>query len=191
MSFVDLFKALATLLVINSHCDELLPIPAMATGGSIGDSLFFAVSGYTLFKSVDKKAFDYFKARFIRLYPPIIIATIIVMAISMAIPEYSLICNFSNMTIGGLFQSFIFPTNYHFLSVLIVLYIVYYACLHNAGVQPLGSYHHAEPESDEKFTFSDGLGGGKNPKHNNSISCAELSIHRMVCIFPKYFQMEY
>ncbi len=141
MSFVDLFKALATLLVINSHCDELLPIPALATGGSIGDSLFFAVSGYTLFRSVDKKAFEYFKARFIRLYPAIVIATIIVMAVSMALPEYPLICSFTNITLGGLFQSFIFPTNYHFLSVLIVLYIVYYACLHSAGTsaqKPLG-----------------------------------------------------
>lgn len=133
MSFLTLLKALATLLVIHSHCDELLPIPALATGGSLGDSFFFAVSGFALYYSVDKHAKIYFQKRVLRLYPTIIIGTLIVMVMMDGIKDYKMICKFTNLTLLGALKTFVFPTNYHFISAILVLYIVYFVCLHNKG----------------------------------------------------------
>lgn len=133
MNFIILLKALATILVMNSHCDELFPIPALATGGSIGDSFFFAVSGFTLFFSVDKKPFEYFRKRFFRIYPSVIIATIIAMIVSVKIPTFKIICKFDELSFWGAIKSFLFPTNYHFISAIIVFYLLYYLILHNRG----------------------------------------------------------
>lgn len=46
--FIDYLKTVAVLLVINSHFDCLYPIPALATGGAMGNALFFIVSGFCL-----------------------------------------------------------------------------------------------------------------------------------------------
>lgn len=47
---IDFVKALATLLVINSHMEICYPrYKWLATGGSIGDSLFFFACGFLLF----------------------------------------------------------------------------------------------------------------------------------------------
>lgn len=102
MYFLTLVKALATLLVMQSHCDELLPIPALATGGSIGDSFFFAVSGFALYYSVDKEAKAYFRKRVLRVYPAIILGTLVVMMLMSSVPDYKMICKLNDLTfIGG------------------------------------------------------------------------------------------
>ena len=133
MYFLTLLKALATLLVMHSHCDELLPIPALATGGSIEDSFFFAVSGFALYYSVDKEAGDYFKKRVLRVYPAIVIGTLIVMMVMSGVPDFKMICKFNDFTLFGAVKTFLFPTNYHFISAILVLYIIYFVCLHNRG----------------------------------------------------------
>ena len=47
---IDLLKFMAALLVVNSHIDIMYgKYSALATGGSIGDILFFFCSGFTLF----------------------------------------------------------------------------------------------------------------------------------------------
>lgn len=47
---IDIMKFLAVLLITNSHMDKLYgDYNVFATGGAIGDVLFFFCSGYTLF----------------------------------------------------------------------------------------------------------------------------------------------
>ena len=47
---IDMLKFLAVFLITNSHMDKLYGEYSMlATGGAIGDVLFFFCSGYTLF----------------------------------------------------------------------------------------------------------------------------------------------
>ena len=47
---VDFVKVIATLLVLNSHMGICYGShSALATGGGIGDALFFFISGFTLF----------------------------------------------------------------------------------------------------------------------------------------------
>ena len=46
--FVIYLKALATMLITNSHFDTIYPISQLSMGGSIGNSIFFWVSGFCL-----------------------------------------------------------------------------------------------------------------------------------------------
>ena len=46
---IDILKCLAAILITNSHMDMMYPkFSLMATGGAIGDALFFFCSGFTL-----------------------------------------------------------------------------------------------------------------------------------------------
>jgi len=47
-TFVTLLRAVACLLIINSHCREIYPLYFLAVGGSHGNAIFFVVSGYCL-----------------------------------------------------------------------------------------------------------------------------------------------
>ena len=41
-------RVIATFLITNSHFKNIWPISALASGGLLGDILFFAISGYCL-----------------------------------------------------------------------------------------------------------------------------------------------
>lgn len=71
MHLLNLLRLAAILLVINSHCDPLYPIPALATGGALGNALFFILSGYLL--KLDGSFFGHMGRRIARLYPGMII----------------------------------------------------------------------------------------------------------------------
>ena len=71
---IDLLKAVAIFLIINSHSKELFPnsLSIFATGGAIGDALFFFASGYTLLLGVKQNNFfDWYKRRINRIYPSV------------------------------------------------------------------------------------------------------------------------
>lgn len=70
----DFIKFAATLLVLNSHMGICYGDYSMfATGGAIGDALFFFVSGFTLFMSSRKLDFvNWYKRRLGRIYPTIL-----------------------------------------------------------------------------------------------------------------------
>lgn len=56
MDIVSLIRFIATVLITNSHYDDLYPqgYSFLSTGGMIGNALFFWVSGYTLYFSLKK-----------------------------------------------------------------------------------------------------------------------------------------
>ena len=51
-----LMLCLATVLITLSHLDAFVPDPRIATGGAIGNSLFFFLSGFGLAKSLNAEA---------------------------------------------------------------------------------------------------------------------------------------
>ena len=54
---IDILKFLAVFFIINSHMDTLYTnYKMLATGGSIGDTLFLFCSGYTLLLNKNKNA---------------------------------------------------------------------------------------------------------------------------------------
>lgn len=70
---IDLVKVIATLLVLNSHMGICYgSYAALATGGGIGDALFFFVSGYTLFLGRKLDFINWYKRRIGRIYPTVI-----------------------------------------------------------------------------------------------------------------------
>lgn len=70
---IDILKFFAVLLITNSHFDEqYVYCKELATGGAIGDALFFFCSGYTLFLGRFGRFDTWYKRRIRRIYPSVI-----------------------------------------------------------------------------------------------------------------------
>lgn len=109
---IDILKIFAVLLVLNSHmgkCYESCSF--LATGGAIGDALFFFASGFTLFLGRNMRFDNWYKRRISRIYPTIL-AVGIVTAIIWDSTES--------------FWSVITSQGYWFLSCILVYYIILY-----------------------------------------------------------------
>ena len=75
---IDIMKCLAVILVMNSHMDLLYgKYSALATGGAIGDVLFFFASGYTILLGRGGNFFNWYKRRINRIYPTVFAMAII------------------------------------------------------------------------------------------------------------------
>ena len=115
--FITFLKALAACFITNAHYTGVYPVELIANGGLIGDILFFAVSGYCLYNV--KFSFPrWYGKRLFRVYPPVIIITFV----------YTLL-GFCPVGWGNAVQWFIYPTHYHFVASIIVLYIPYFIVL--------------------------------------------------------------
>lgn len=69
---IDILKFFAVLAITNSHMELLYGKYSMlATGGAIGDVLFFFASGFTLFLGTDRRFDNYYKRRINRIYPTV------------------------------------------------------------------------------------------------------------------------
>ena len=70
---IDILKFFAVLLITNSHFDEeYVYCKQLATGGAIGDALFFFCSGYTLFLGRFGRFDTWYKRRIRRIYPSVV-----------------------------------------------------------------------------------------------------------------------
>ena len=75
---IDIMKFIAVFLVMNSHMEICYPrFQFLATGGGIGDALFFFASGFTLFLGRDVRFDQWYKRRINRIYPSILAAAIV------------------------------------------------------------------------------------------------------------------
>lgn len=69
---IDILKCLAALMITNSHMRLLYgDYSILATGGAIGDVLFFFCSGYTLFLGKGDTFDNWYKRRINRIYPTV------------------------------------------------------------------------------------------------------------------------
>lgn len=74
---LDVMKLIAIFMVLNSHMDICYPqYSFLATGGAIGDALFFFVSGFTIFISKRDRFDNWYKRRITRIYLPVITTAI-------------------------------------------------------------------------------------------------------------------
>lgn len=77
---IDILKFIAVLLITNSHFDEqYVHCRELATGGAIGDALFFFCSGYTLFLGRLGSFDTWYKRRIRRIYPSVLGLGIVVL----------------------------------------------------------------------------------------------------------------
>ena len=69
---IDILKFFAVLLITNSHMEPLYgKYSTLASGGAIGDVLFFFCSGFTLFLGRERRFDNYYKRRINRIYPTV------------------------------------------------------------------------------------------------------------------------
>ena len=117
MFFIDVLRTLAMCLITNSHYTGVYPTDLIANGGLLGDIIFFAVSGYCLC-NIKLNFLKWYPKRVFRCYLPVVLIT----AIYMLIGAYSLNDN-------SVFQWFVYPTYYHFVASIVVLYIPFFIIL--------------------------------------------------------------
>lgn len=109
---IDFVKVIATLLVLNSHMGICYGSHSvLATGGGIGDALFFFVSGFTLFIGRRMDFVNWYKRRIGRIYPTVIAMGLIACLIFGA--DFSFV---EVMSVG----------NYWFLQCILVCYLLLY-----------------------------------------------------------------
>lgn len=113
---IDLLRVIAAILITNSHYNNIWPIGALATGGSLGNTLFFAISGFCLSDTKKTNFMTWIGKRFLRIYPPVIIVTFI---------EFVILDN-KIKSIADFIRYFIYPTQFWFASAIIFFYILFY-----------------------------------------------------------------
>ena len=119
--YVTVLRALAACLITNAHYTGIYPVEIIANGGLLGDVIFFAVSGFCLCHP--KKAFPvWYGKRIVRCYLPVAIIT----AIYFALGWY-------DASSHSVLWWFVYPTNYHFVSSIIILYVPYYIIVRLRG----------------------------------------------------------
>lgn len=121
--FITMLRTIAACLITNAHYTGIYPIEIVANGGLIGDILFFAVSGYCLC-NIKTTFIKWYGKRLYRIYVPVIIITIIYGAIG----AYSI-------SLKSFFWWLVYPTYYHFVASIIVLYIPFYFCMINKFIR--------------------------------------------------------
>ncbi len=117
-------RFIAIICIANSHLDALYPVPAMATGGSIGNALFFMLSGYGLFLSYNIREvpfFAWYRRRVFRIYPATWLATILMIVIAQSA--------WRTLDIFGYVRLFVWPTDYWFIAALMIYYLIFYLIL--------------------------------------------------------------
>lgn len=110
--FIVLMRALAAIIITNAHYTGVYPTDLIANGGLLGDVMFFAVSGFCLANTNGNFPKWYLK-RFVRVYIPSWLMTLIYMVLGAYVVT----------SIRDGFDFFIWPTHWHFVASIILLYI--------------------------------------------------------------------
>lgn len=116
--FINFLKALAAVLITNAHYIGVYPTDWLAHGGMIGNIIFFAVSGYCLY-NIKENIVVWYSKRFVRVYLPTLLISVV----------YILIGYFKLSDEQNLFWWLVYPTFYHFVLSILILYIPYYVII--------------------------------------------------------------
>ncbi len=114
--YISVLRALATCLITNSHYGNVYPsfMSIVANGGLLGDVIFFSVSGYCLC-NIKAPFFKWYTKRLYRIYIPVWIITLLYLGIgAYSLSQHSLV------------EMLIYPTRYHFIRAIILLYIPFF-----------------------------------------------------------------
>lgn len=112
--FVTVLRALAAMLITNSHYVGVYPTDLIANGGLLGDVIFFAVSGFCLCNP-KVNFFRWYGKRIVRIYPQVVLLT-----------AFYLIIGVLSREEHTAFGWFVYPTNFHFIASIMLLYIPLY-----------------------------------------------------------------
>jgi hypothetical protein len=117
----NFLRAIGILIVVNSHLDAYYPSASLATGGAIGNALFFALSSFGLVLSMCRRPMkfpEWCARRFLRLYPEIWVALFVYW-----LPIQFLTGTVQRMDTLTLLGNLFYPP-WWFVQILLVLYPV-------------------------------------------------------------------
>ena len=125
-NFQSIFRTLAIIFVLNSHLDGFYPSTYFSSGGGLGNTMFFFISGFSLVPRVNIntiqelfgiKIFTWIYEKLKRLYMPVWFYLSFFSLINFIIPNFII-----NFQITYNFRNIIFPTSYLFIGELAILY---------------------------------------------------------------------
>lgn len=113
--FIYWLKTAAAILITNSHYADIWPVSAMAAGGHLGNCLYFLISGFCLYHVRDSFP-KWIAKRIVRIYPALWLICIV-----------NLLVDFFNISsFSGFIHCFFYPTWYHFIASIMILYVLFY-----------------------------------------------------------------
>lgn len=135
ITFITWLRCLAAMLITNAHYTGIYPTDLIANGGLIGDILFFAVSGYCL-TNIKTGFWKWYGKRVSRILPAVILITVIYAGLGQydlshyASGTQNTILYTALSAVGISYPKwlswFVYPTYYHFVGSILVLYIPYF-----------------------------------------------------------------
>lgn len=117
-------QAIATVLIANSHLEAYYPWSWMAADGLLGNSLFFFLAGLGLSRSWlrQPRSFgDFYLRRLLRIYPSLWCVCLIF--------DLGLLRAWHTWSVGEYFWRFLFPGDYNFIQVILVICVPFYLLL--------------------------------------------------------------
>lgn len=121
-SAIDVLKAVAALLIINSHLEHLYPRPWMAGDGLLGITIFFFTTGFTLAGSLKRHPREgllvFLFKRLSRMYPAVWIVLLLLPPRPLKLDSWR-----------GIAAEFAYPTPYTFVGAIVPMYPVFFALL--------------------------------------------------------------
>lgn len=125
---IDVLKAVAALLIINSHLEALYPRAWMAADGMLGNTVFFFTTGYTLAGSLARRAEEplpqFIWKRAIRLFPG-------VWLVALLVPSHDV----DYTSVAGVLGCFLYPTYYTFVQTALPLYPLFYGAMRELSLR--------------------------------------------------------
>lgn len=114
--FIEFLRAIATLLIFNSHLKGVYPTDILSFGGGLGLAVFYMLTGYLLSNINENTRFPkWYAKKLLRLYVPLVLfKTILVVIGEIQIKSFV-----------DFIKNFIFPT-YWFVASMVIFYAVYF-----------------------------------------------------------------
>ena len=123
-----LLKAIAALLVANSHLEHFYPAAWMAGDGLLGNSLFFLLAGYGLVRSERLRSRPFLRwmwRRIARLYPTLFIV----------VPVASVLVGggWRHWGIVDYLRTLVWPTEFTFVQLVVPFYLLFFILMKGRG----------------------------------------------------------
>ncbi|MFZ6765222.1 acyltransferase family protein [Pseudoroseomonas sp. WGS1072] len=128
MLSLDIVRAAAILLVTNSHLEAFLPWPALATGGMLGNGLFFFASGFAVTLAL-RRAGHGFGAWYARRIKRIFIPYLLI-AVPLLFLGWKAVSD-----VEDLLWFLLAPREFWFLPAIAILYIPSYWLIRHASLR--------------------------------------------------------
>lgn len=123
--FIVVLRTVACLLITNSHGENVYPIRILASGGLLGDAIYFAISGYCLYSLKELRFLPWYGKRLKRVYIPTWITAGLFIITGI----------YGKVGAKRVWELLVWPTHYHFVASILVMYIVFFFAVRyiNAG----------------------------------------------------------